>query len=587
MYDALYARQSVEKVDSISIESQLEYCRHEARGNPCREYIDRGYSGRNTNRPAFEQLLADVRQGKVARVIVYKLDRISRSILDFANMMQLFQQHRVEFVSSTERFDTSTPIGRAMLHICIVFAQLERETIAERIRDNMHELAKTGRWLGGTTPTGYTSEAVKTVTVDGKSKRACKLKLIPEEADIVRTIYDLYLQTDSLTNTEAELLRRRILTKTGRYFTRFSIKTILQNPVYLIADQDAWQYFTDRQAELFSRPEEFDGVHGILAYNRTDQEKGRATIYLPVNQWIVSVGQHPGLIPGKTWVHIQESLERNKSKAYRKPRNNEALLTGLLWCACGNRMYPKLSKRLTPEGKPVYTYVCKLKEHSQRALCNRRNANGNLLDAAVIEQVKHLADDDSTFIQQLERSKRFYTGGRDAYASQLEDLRGQQAEIEHKINALIDSLADFAHSDAAVHVKKRIEELHAQQASLDTRISELEGLTSQHELSSAEFDIMRQLLVTFQSSIDNMSVEQKRTAIRTVVRKVIWDGEYAHLILFGAVEDQPDAPVLSGGDATDEDPASLKAFADIEYEESDAETQSDSAAKTSWGEDSK
>ena len=101
---------------------------------------------------------------------------------------------------------------------------------------NMHELAKTGRWLGGTTPTGYTSEAVKTVTVDGKSKRACKLKLIPEEADIVRTIYDLYLQTDSLTNTEAELLRRRILTKTGRYFTRFSIKTILQNPVYLIAD---------------------------------------------------------------------------------------------------------------------------------------------------------------------------------------------------------------------------------------------------------------------------------------------------------------------------------------------------------------
>ena len=98
---------------------------------------------------------------------------------------------------------------------------------------------------------------------------------------------------------------------------------------------------------------------------------------------------------------------------------------------------------------------------------------------------------------------------------------------------------------------------------------------------------MRQLLVTFHSSIDNMSVEQKRTAIRTVVRKVIWDGEYAHLILFGAVEDQPDAPVLSGGDATDEDPASLKAFADIEYEESDAETQSDSAAKTSWGEDSK
>ena len=98
---------------------------------------------------------------------------------------------------------------------------------------------------------------------------------------------------------------------------------------------------------------------------------------------------------------------------------------------------------------------------------------------------------------------------------------------------------------------------------------------------------MRQLLVTFQSSIDGMSVEQKRTAIRTVVRKVIWDGEYAHLILFGAADDQPNAPALPGGDATDEDPTSLEAFADVKYEDSDAETQPDSAAKASWGEDSK
>ena len=108
MYDALYFRQSVERVDSISIESQLEYCKYETRGNPYKEYIDRGYSGKNTNRPAFEEMLEDIRQGKISRVIVYKLDRISRSILDFANMMDIFQKYNVEFVSSTERFDTST-----------------------------------------------------------------------------------------------------------------------------------------------------------------------------------------------------------------------------------------------------------------------------------------------------------------------------------------------------------------------------------------------------------------------------------------------------------------------------------------------
>ena len=127
--DAIYARQSVDKKDSISIESQIEFCKYELKGGNCKEYKDKGYSGKNTERPQFQQLMQDIESGLVRKVVVYKLDRISRSILDFANMMELFQRYNVEFVSSTEKFDTSTPMGRAMLNICIVFAQLERETI--------------------------------------------------------------------------------------------------------------------------------------------------------------------------------------------------------------------------------------------------------------------------------------------------------------------------------------------------------------------------------------------------------------------------------------------------------------------------
>ena len=123
--DAIYARQSVDKKDSISIESQIEFCKYELKGGNCKEYKDKGYSGKNTERPQFQQLMRDIESGLVRKVVVYKLDRISRSILDFANMMELFQQYNVEFVSSTEKFDTSTPMGRAMLNICIVFAQLE------------------------------------------------------------------------------------------------------------------------------------------------------------------------------------------------------------------------------------------------------------------------------------------------------------------------------------------------------------------------------------------------------------------------------------------------------------------------------
>ena len=114
----------------------------------------------------------------------------------------------------------------------------------------MHELAKTGRWLGGTTPTGYASESVKSITVDGKTKKACKLKLLPDEAESIYKIFDLYEQYDSLTMTE--LLRQGVKTKTGRSFTRFSIKSILQNHVYLIADKDAYPYFVDNEAELFA-----------------------------------------------------------------------------------------------------------------------------------------------------------------------------------------------------------------------------------------------------------------------------------------------------------------------------------------------
>ena len=127
-YDALYGRQSVDKKDSISVESQLDFCKYETHGQPYQTYTDKGFSGKNTNRPDFECMMRDIRAGRIKRVIVYKLNRISRSILDFANMMEVFQEYDVEFVSSTEKFDTSTPIGRAMLNICIVFAQLERET---------------------------------------------------------------------------------------------------------------------------------------------------------------------------------------------------------------------------------------------------------------------------------------------------------------------------------------------------------------------------------------------------------------------------------------------------------------------------
>lgn len=580
---AIYSRKSKFTGKGESIGNQVELCKEYVRahyGDDALEnivvYEDEGFSGGNLNRPAFKKMMEAAKQHKMKAIIVYRLDRISRNISDFAGLIEEMARLHVDFISIKEQFDTGTPMGRAMMYIASVFSQLERETIAERIRDNMYELAKTGRWLGGVTPTGYASESVKSITIDGKTKKVCKLKLISEEADVIRMIYDLYIEHDSQTITEAELLKRGIKTKNGKVYSRFAIKAILQNPVYMIADEDAYEYFVNVDAELYSEKKDFDGVRGIMAYNRTDQEKGRATVYRPVNEWIVAVGEHPGMILGKVWIAIQESLERNKSKVYRKPRSNEALLTGLLYCSCGHRMYPKLSKRKTADGKAIYTYVCKMKEHSQRSVCNSKNVNGNVLDMAIIEQIKMLEEDKGHFIQQLEQSRKFYTGNRGEYEERLKGLYKEKAEVEKKIEGLVDSLIEFNDSVAKTRVAKRIEQLNQECINLDSNIQELEGLTSQHAWSDVEFDVMRQLLTVFRDGIDQMTIEQKRAAIRTLVRKVVWDGVNAHVILFGVEEDEvefPKIPNIGSGIEEDSEQKNKSAVLGV--------------SKTPWGEDSK
>ena len=590
---AIYSRKSKFTGKGESIGNQIELCKEYIRahyGDDALDHLvvyeDEGFSGGNLNRPDFRKMMAAAKERKFKAIIVYRLDRISRNISDFSSLIEELARLDIAFVSIKEQFDTGSPMGRAMMYIASVFSQLERETIAERIRDNMHELAKTGRWLGGTTPTGFESEGEEKVTVDGKKKKTFKLKLVPQEAEIVRLIYDLFSETNSLTMTEAELMRQRIVTRNGNYFTRFSIKAILQNPVYMVADLEAYDYLTEKEADLFSDRADFDGKHGIMAYNRTDQEKGKTTQYNPVSEWIVAVGKHPGLIPGKTWVRVQEALEQNKSKAFRRPKSNEALLTGLLYCRCGNRMYPKLSKRRTADGDVIFTYVCKLKERSQKSLCSNRNTNGNTMDLAVVEQVKRLNDHNAEFIDQMEKSRKFYTGNRVQYEEQLATLQKDKAEVEKKIEGLVDSLVELGDSTAKVRVAKRIEALTAESDALETRIQELIALTSQHAMSDIEFDVLRQLLSVFQENIDDMPLEQKRAAIRTVVRKVIWDGVNAHIVLFGADEEEIEMPDITPLFAEQEE--ALEPFADVDYEE-DLENvaESESASMTPWGEDSK
>ena len=536
----IYSRKSKFTGKGESIENQIELCRQYIAAHFGADeaenalvYEDEGFSGGTLERPQFQKMMADSHQEQFAAIVVYRLDRISRNIGDFAKLIEDLGNRKIDFISIREQFDTSSPMGRAMMYIASVFSQLERETIAERIRDNMHELSKTGRWLGGTTPTGYESESISNVTVDGKKRRACMLKMIPEEIGLVKLIFDKFLETGSLTKTDQFLLAGQYRTKRGKTFTRFAIKGILSNPVYMIADEDAYRYLVENEADLFAEKELFDGKHGVMAYNRTLQKPGKAHQERPMNEWIVSVGKHQGVIPGAQWVQTQKILERNKSKSYRKPRSNMALLSGLLYCGkCGDYMRPKLSNRQNAAGEPVYTYLCTSKERSRSQICNMKNASGNILDAKVMDIVKDLGKNSEAMARQIAQAKKKIGGRLAGYDAEAARVRGQLANNENQIKALVLSLGKAAGAHAEKYILEQIDELHEKGKSLQNRLEELDAMTRQHDLAGMEFDTLRQMLSTMGESMEEYTVEEKRAAIRTLIRKIVWDGENAHIYLF-------------------------------------------------------
>lgn len=545
---AIYSRKSKFTGKGESIGNQIELCRQyisahygDDYANCSYIYEDEGFSGGNLDRPQFKIMMQEAKKKKFTAIVCYRLDRISRNIGDFASLIEELNELHISFISIKEQFDTSSPMGRAMMYIASVFSQLERETIAERIRDNMHELSKSGRWLGGNTPTGYESESISSVTIEGKVKKAYHLKMIPEEAKLVRTIYEKFLETGSLTRTETYLVQNGYKTKYDRQFSRFAIKGILTNPVYMVADSEAYAYLKEKKVDLFANKEEFDGTFGVIAYNRTLQKPGKSHELKGMEEWIVAVGKHEGMIPGALWVNVQKMLDRNKSKNYRKPRSNVALMSGLLFCgACGDYMRPKLSGRLNSNGEQIYSYLCSLKEKSRMKCCSMNNPNGNALDKLVIEAIKDISEDEAEFQLQLNQSRKILEEDKEEVESHILRLNEESENVETEITGLVSSLKKAGGTAAEEYIVRQIKELHQKKEENHKRVAELKEAAASKELSDLEFNLVKQTLISFKSTVDTMDVEQKRMAIRALVKKAVWDGKSIHLYYFGAEEPQGD-----------------------------------------------
>jgi len=535
---ALYVRKSKKTDKGESIDVQIKICK---------EYLERVYpeyeieivyynegegkSGGDRERKKFKQLIKDGENSKYDVLICYRLDRIARNVAGFSDLIDKLMANGIDFISVKEQFDTTTPMGRAMMYIASVFAQLERELTAERIQDNMRELAKTGRWLGGTTPTGYKSEGYEIIHINEmnednevvkKNKKAYKLKEILNEKIVIQSLFEKMLELKSLTGLETYLLKNDVNTKNGKRFTRFTLRSLLTNPVYAINDEDMYNYFKNNNVELFSNKEDFDSKSGIMAYNKTKQVKHKATIRNEMNEWIVAVGKHKGFIGGKTWISVQRLLKNNESKRYRKPIKNQALLSGILRCSCGAYMRPKIkSDRYYKDGKLRFHYMCEIKEISRKCKCQNSNIDGNKLDILLMEKLKEFFAPNSKICNELRKIKSIDTAITEE-EDKVNDLKKMYKKNENELESLINRLK-YVDISIINDINKEIIRLKEENIKIEKDIQKyMKNKGKETEMSNLEIsNIALKVIEKHFEMFDELDIMKKREFIKLLIESAV------------------------------------------------------------------
>lgn len=526
---AVYTRKSkfTGKGESITNQMQAcqEYIRLHVQGEvELRSYVDEGSSGKSMDRPQMQKLLQEVHNREIDVLVCYRLDRVSRNVGDFSELIEELNSLGVSFISVSENFDTRTPMGRAMMYIASVFSQLERETIAERIRDNMYALAKTGRWLGGQTPLGFASE--KVVETDGQGKKRSRFRLVDveEETEILLLIFQKYNELLSLTKLETYLMNHGIKTKNGRFFGRYILRQLLTNPVYCVADKKAYRYLKENNYGLYAEEELFDGKHGLIAYNKNNC-KGKNQRRNAVEDWVVSVGEHLGKVDSDTWIQTQQRVKANSGMSYRYPRTVDALLSGIVRCGhCGSLMRPKRG-RITKAGELRYVYHCECKEKSHGKQCDMPNLQGNELDRIVVDEVLRLREQfvtEYSFLEDIFHEK----SGKQYRDTEKSIIRRQMEANTKQIETLLEALGKSTSESTMETILGRVNEITEQQAQLEKQYKEEKEAEKKFSCFNCEH-LAHGLLHMDKDFFRGLPSNKQKDILKEVVKEIIWDGEYA------------------------------------------------------------
>ncbi len=356
----IYARKSVERENSISCDTQLEYCRTmikpEERSEEIIPIVDNGYSGGDVNRDGFQKMMKLISQEKVRKVIVYKIDRISRSLPDFINILEDFKKHRVEFISSQEAFDTTSPYGEMIIKLLMVFAEFERTSTIERVTQAYAHRSDMGFYMGGRCPYGFS--LVPAVIHNIRTK---KLEPVPEEIKQIQYIYETYSQENvSLRRLRDLLIAENRPRLTGKPWTTSSLSSLLRNPIYVKADSDIYDYYERQGIRIISDLSAFTGEYGAQLYGHTKAKRNSAD---RSDEKLVLLS-HSGIIDSSIWLKCQYKLQKNRqiTTSYSNPTS---WLAGKVVCEkCGHTMTTVKSK-INKSGEIRRYFSCTGKSHKK------------------------------------------------------------------------------------------------------------------------------------------------------------------------------------------------------------------------------
>lgn len=493
MMKALYARQSLDKKDSVSIESQIEACKKCILStDKYEEYTDKGFSGKNTSRPALERLFNDVQAGKIDQVIVYRLDRFSRNVVDFYNMYETLKKYNCEFVSASEQFDTASPMGRAMMSILVVFAQMERESIQQRVKDNYYfRTADSGSWAGGPAPFGFSNGRT--------AERKATLTVNEEEMKIVKFIFWQYHYNPNISLgkiakylNDNELHSRR---DNGRWDSS-SISKILQTPVYVKADEVLHQYLKLRQIKFLNPEEEWNGT---TSCHIVGKRPGNANIrkYADLKDQSVYLTNFPGIIESRIYVDIMNRLAQNEQIPNINRIGVLQELGGKLKCTCGYAI-KAYSKSTT--GRPFLDCYANRTLHA----CNHRFNHFNFYEIQ-----KQVGSEIQTHL--------------DEHLAKLHQKRQKRFREQLEIKTLQDNLAVLIQTADSSDLLGQALRTQIENAQREINERELKLVMSNDVFDITNLDLYNKKPSSEGYNYFSLSVEEKNFVVNQLIEKIVLD----------------------------------------------------------------